>query len=163
MIVDAYPDVTALFRSVVEGETATRSATSASSPRSATGRRVPTADNLNSAIEGETYEYSEMCSSRSTTSGCSTSGYPSSWGSSAPSRSGCTTGRRSRASRRTRNASRGEETTSTVHYVKFPFSPEHVDAFAAGPIRIVVDHPNYDVVVELTEEQRSELLGDLRD
>ncbi|HMG25676.1 MAG TPA: DUF3501 family protein [Acidimicrobiia bacterium] len=56
-----------------------------------------------------------------------------------------------------------DETTSTVHYLKFRFSPEQVDAFAAGPVRIVVDHPSYDAVVELTEEQRLELLGDLRD
>src|SRR5262249_1607675 len=56
-----------------------------------------------------------------------------------------------------------DETTSTVHYLKFRFSPEQVDAFAAGPVRIVVDHPSSDAVVELTEEQRLELLGDLRD
>ena len=51
----------------------------------------------------------------------------------------------------------------TVHYLKFSFTPDHVDAFAAGPVRVVVDHPNYNAVVELTEEQRSELVGDLRD
>ena len=56
-----------------------------------------------------------------------------------------------------------EETTTTVHYLKFSFTPDHVDAFAAGPVRVVVDHPNYNAVVELTEEQRSELVGDLRD
>jgi hypothetical protein len=56
-----------------------------------------------------------------------------------------------------------EETTTTVHYLKFRVTPEQVDAFAAGPVRIVVDHPNYNAVVELTEEQRSELVGDLRD
>lgn len=56
-----------------------------------------------------------------------------------------------------------EETTTTVHYLKFRFSSEQIDAFAAGPVRIVVDHPSYDAVVELTEEQRTELLGDLRD
>jgi hypothetical protein len=55
-----------------------------------------------------------------------------------------------------------EETTTTVHYLKFRFTPEQVDAFVTGPVRIVVDHPNYDAVVELTEEQRSELLEDLR-
>ncbi len=56
-----------------------------------------------------------------------------------------------------------EETTTTVHYLKFRFAPEQVEAFAAGPVRIVVDHPNYNAVVELTEEQRSELVRDLRD
>jgi hypothetical protein len=55
-----------------------------------------------------------------------------------------------------------EETTTTVHYLKFSFTPEQVDAFAAGPVRIVVDHPNYNAVVELAEEQRSELVEDLR-
>jgi hypothetical protein len=55
-----------------------------------------------------------------------------------------------------------EETTTTVHYLKFRFTPEQVDAFATGPVRIVVDHPNYDAVVELTEEQRSGLVEDLR-
>ena len=55
-----------------------------------------------------------------------------------------------------------EETTTTVHYLKFRFTPEQVDAFAAGPVRIVVDHLNYNAVVELTEEQRSELVEDLR-
>ena len=56
-----------------------------------------------------------------------------------------------------------EETTTTVHYLKFRFAPEQVESFAGGPARIVVDHPNYNAVVELTEEQRSELVGDLRD
>jgi Protein of unknown function (DUF3501) len=56
-----------------------------------------------------------------------------------------------------------EETTTTVHYLKFRFMPEQVDAFASGPVRIVVDHANYNAVVELTEEQRSELVGDLHD
>lgn len=55
-----------------------------------------------------------------------------------------------------------EETTTTVHYLKFRFTPDQVDAFAAGPVRVVVDHPNYNAVVELTEEQRSELVEDLR-
>jgi hypothetical protein len=55
-----------------------------------------------------------------------------------------------------------EETTTTVHYLKFRFAPEQYEAFAAGPVRIVVDHPNYNAVVELTEEQRSELVEDLR-
>jgi Protein of unknown function (DUF3501) len=56
-----------------------------------------------------------------------------------------------------------EETTTTVHYLKFRFTPEEVDAFASGPARVVVDHPDYNAVVELTDEQRSELLRDVRD
>jgi hypothetical protein len=53
-------------------------------------------------------------------------------------------------------------TTTTVHYLKFRFTPEQIDAFASGPARIVVDHPHYNAVVELTDEQREELLADLR-
>jgi hypothetical protein len=56
-----------------------------------------------------------------------------------------------------------EETTTTVHYLKFRFTQEQVDAFAAGHARIVVDHSHYEAVVELTDEQRDELLRDLRD
>src|SRR5204862_2487391 len=41
-----------------------------------------------------------------------------------------------------------EETTTTVHYLKFRFSPEQVDAFASGSARIVVDHQNYNAGVE---------------
>ena len=55
-----------------------------------------------------------------------------------------------------------EETTSTVHYLKFAFPPRAITGFRDGPVRIVVDHPNYNAVVELTEEQRSELVEDLR-
>ncbi len=55
-----------------------------------------------------------------------------------------------------------EETTTTVHYLKFRFTPEQIEAFASGPARIVVDHPHYNAVVELTDEQREELLADLR-
>ena len=54
-----------------------------------------------------------------------------------------------------------EETTSTVHYLKFPMAPEPRAAFAAGPVHLVVDHPNYQTDVELTPEQREELAGDL--
>jgi len=54
-----------------------------------------------------------------------------------------------------------EEATSTVHYLKFPLSPEQVQAFAHGPVHLVVDHPNYQADIELTDEQREELAGDL--
>jgi hypothetical protein len=55
-----------------------------------------------------------------------------------------------------------EETTSTVHYLKFRFPPEAAAAFADGSVRIVVDHPNYQASVELSPEQRQELAGDVR-
>ena len=62
--VEGYPDVAALFRSVAEGETGHAFGhfdflAAVGDP--VTGVAVgPTADNLRSAIEGETYEYSEM-------------------------------------------------------------------------------------------------------
>jgi uncharacterized protein DUF3501 len=55
-----------------------------------------------------------------------------------------------------------EETTTTVHYLRFTFIPEQVDAVGEPGARIVVDHPHYDAVVELSDEQRDELVGDLR-
>ena len=62
--VEGYPDVAALFRSVAEGETGHAFGhfdflAKVGDP--VTGVPVgPTADNLKSAIEGETYEYTEM-------------------------------------------------------------------------------------------------------
>jgi len=64
--VEGYPDVAALFRSVAEGETGHAfghfdflAEGGVGDP--ATGEPVgPTADNLKSAIAGETYEYTEM-------------------------------------------------------------------------------------------------------
>jgi hypothetical protein len=53
-----------------------------------------------------------------------------------------------------------EETTPTVHYLKFPFTAEQRDALAQGPVKIVVDHPEYHVGAELTDEQRAELAND---
>ncbi len=54
-----------------------------------------------------------------------------------------------------------EETTTTVHYLKFEFSPEQAVALAAPGAQIVVDHANYQAVVDLSREQRAELSGDL--
>ena len=53
-----------------------------------------------------------------------------------------------------------EETTPTVHYLKFAFTPEQQRAFDTGPVRLVVDHPEYQADVTLTDEQRDELVGD---
>jgi hypothetical protein len=55
---------------------------------------------------------------------------------------------------------REDEITSTVHYLRFRFTPEQQRAFAAGPVRIVVDHPEYRAEAELTSEQRIELAAD---
>ena len=62
--VEGYPDIAALFRSVAEGETGHAFGhfdflSEVGDP--VTGEPVgATADNLNSAIAGETYEYTEM-------------------------------------------------------------------------------------------------------
>jgi len=55
---------------------------------------------------------------------------------------------------------REDEITSTVHYLRFRFTAEQQATFAAGPVRIVVDHPEYQAEVELTREQRVELASD---
>src|ERR1700684_4348391 len=62
--IEGYPDVAALFRSVAEGETGHAFGHFdflRESGDPVTGVPVgPTEDNLKSAIEGETYEYTEM-------------------------------------------------------------------------------------------------------
>lgn len=55
-----------------------------------------------------------------------------------------------------------EEATAAVHYIRFEFTPEQVDAFADGPVRIEIVHPEYLEVVELGDATHAELLGDLR-
>jgi hypothetical protein len=54
-----------------------------------------------------------------------------------------------------------EETTSTVHYLKFPFTPAQMEAFARGPATVVVDHPAYQAETQLTDQRRAELAEDL--
>ena len=53
------------------------------------------------------------------------------------------------------------DTTPTVHYLKFALGAAQQAAFADGPVRIVVDHPEYQADVTLTDDQRDELAGDL--
>ncbi len=53
-----------------------------------------------------------------------------------------------------------EDVTATVHYLKFPFSPAQRETFTAGSARIVIDHPEYRAVADLTDEQRAELARD---
>lgn len=52
------------------------------------------------------------------------------------------------------------DTTSTVHYLKFTFTPDQQRAFGTATVRMVIDHPEYQVDVTLTDEQRDELVGD---
>jgi hypothetical protein len=56
------------------------------------------------------------------------------------------------------------ETTSAVHYVRFAFTPEQVEAFGAGPVRLAVNHPDYPdgrPGTLLTDATRAELGADL--
>jgi hypothetical protein len=55
---------------------------------------------------------------------------------------------------------REDEITSTVHYLKFVLTPEQQAAFAAGPVRIVVDHLAYQAETVLSDEQRAALAAD---
>ncbi len=55
-----------------------------------------------------------------------------------------------------------EEATAAVHYIRFEFTPEQVDAFADGRVRIEITHPEYLEAVELSDTTHAELLGDLR-
>lgn len=55
-----------------------------------------------------------------------------------------------------------EEVTAAVHYLRWELSPEQVDAFAAGPVVLAIDHPAYLEHAELSDTTCAELLGDLR-
>ena len=55
-----------------------------------------------------------------------------------------------------------EETTASVHYIRFELTPAQVDRFAAGPVRLVIDHPAYLEDSELADAAVEELLADLR-
>jgi hypothetical protein len=54
-----------------------------------------------------------------------------------------------------------EEVTPSVHYVKFAFDPDRARALRDGPARLVIDLPSYHEVTDLTDDQRTELAGDL--
>jgi Protein of unknown function (DUF3501) len=56
-----------------------------------------------------------------------------------------------------------EDITAAVHFLKFRFTAEELDMFSRGPVHVVVDHPEYDHDVVLSDEQHAQLLGDLRD
>jgi hypothetical protein len=58
-----------------------------------------------------------------------------------------------------------ETVTSAVHYVRFALDDRQVEAFAAGPVRVVVDHPAYPdgrPGTLLSDAARAELATDLR-
>ncbi len=56
-----------------------------------------------------------------------------------------------------------DDITTTVHYLRFPFDAEQRELLATSPARLVVDHPEYKVWVELNDAQRAELAGDFAD
>jgi hypothetical protein len=56
-----------------------------------------------------------------------------------------------------------ESVTPAVHYIRFPFTPAQVQAFAGpGEVALVARHPEYQAETPLPPEVRQELLGDLR-
>ena len=54
------------------------------------------------------------------------------------------------------------EITASVHYIRFALDPAQVERFAAGPVTLAIDHPEYNVQAALSEEVTTELLTDLR-
>lgn len=54
------------------------------------------------------------------------------------------------------------EMTASVHYVRWELDPPQIDAFAAGPVAIGIDHPAYSHQTLLSDDSLRELLGDLR-
>lgn len=52
--------------------------------------------------------------------------------------------------------------TSSVHFLRFPFTPEQVNAFKADGARAIlaVEHPNYTHMAVLTDETRTSLAAD---
>jgi hypothetical protein len=52
--------------------------------------------------------------------------------------------------------------TAAVHYVRFEFTPEQVELFAAGGAQLVCDHPAYGESIALPDFTIAELLTDLR-
>jgi hypothetical protein len=55
-----------------------------------------------------------------------------------------------------------EEITPSVHYVQFSLRPDQVERFAAGPVKLAIDHPAYSHNSLLDQAARASLLRDLR-
>ena len=56
-----------------------------------------------------------------------------------------------------------EDTTAAVHFLRFRFSPEQVQRFRVGGVRVAVDHPEYQAEIVLDDEQHQALAEDLAD
>lgn len=56
-----------------------------------------------------------------------------------------------------------EDKTSTVHYIKFPLTPDQVRAFGdqSQPIYLVIDHPHYQASALIEGDVRESLMRDL--
>lgn len=50
---------------------------------------------------------------------------------------------------------------SVVHFLKWDFTPEQVEAFKREPVRIEINHENYKAITELPPEVKEELIKDL--
>lgn len=55
-----------------------------------------------------------------------------------------------------------DEVTASVHYVFFELSTEQIDAMAAGPVALAVDHDHYLESTPLAPETVAGLVADLR-
>lgn len=56
-----------------------------------------------------------------------------------------------------------EETTASVHYLRWELTPDQVERFASGgPVGVVCTHPAYPSETVLTDETVAELTTDLR-
>jgi hypothetical protein len=55
-----------------------------------------------------------------------------------------------------------DEVTASVHYVHFSLTPDQIERFAAGPVRLAVALPVYADETVLGDDTRAELLSDLR-
>jgi len=56
-----------------------------------------------------------------------------------------------------------DNVTAAVHYIRFEFTPQQVEAFASGEVEILCVHPAYVEVAILPQFASDELLTDLRD
>jgi hypothetical protein len=55
-----------------------------------------------------------------------------------------------------------DDVTASVHYVRFRLTPAQVERFAAEPVVLAVNHPEYAEGARLSDETKSHLLQDLR-
>lgn len=56
-----------------------------------------------------------------------------------------------------------DDVTSCVHYVHLSLPAAQIARFAADPVTLVIDHPNYAFETALGADTIAELLGDLRE